>query len=67
MGRPARKIPLPIPKDVEVPIVVKFPPQPFYYVKNVDTAPFHATRIEFKHGFPNWSVGAWVKSARRRR
>lgn len=46
------EIPLPLPKDVEFPITVKFLPQPLHYVENVDTKPFHATRVEFKKGFP---------------
>jgi hypothetical protein len=45
-------IPLPIPKDVEFPITLKFLPQPLHYVRNLDTTPFYATRIEFKQGFP---------------
>jgi predicted metal-dependent enzyme (double-stranded beta helix superfamily) len=51
-GATGAEIPLPIPKDVELPIVVKFLPQPLHYVENLDTRPFHATRIEFKQGFP---------------
>jgi hypothetical protein len=51
-GATGDEIPLPIPKDVEFPITVKFLPQPLHYVENLDTAPFHATRIEFKRGFP---------------
>jgi predicted metal-dependent enzyme (double-stranded beta helix superfamily) len=51
-GATGQEIPPPIPTDVELPIVVRFPPQPLHYTENVDTAPFHATRIEFKHGFP---------------
>ena len=43
------EISLPIPKDVVFPITVKFAPQPLHYVENLDTKPFHATRIEFKH------------------
>jgi len=46
------EISLPIPKDVVFPITVKFAPQPLHYVENLDTKPFHATRIEFKQGFP---------------
>jgi hypothetical protein len=46
------EIPLPLPKDADFPITVKFLPQPLHYVKNVDTKPFHATRVEFKKGFP---------------
>ncbi len=46
------EIPLPIPKDVVFPVTVTFLPQPLHYVENLDTQPFHATRIEFKQGFP---------------
>jgi hypothetical protein len=46
------EIPLPVPKDVVFPITLKFLPQPLHYVENVDTKPFHATRVEFKRGFP---------------
>jgi predicted metal-dependent enzyme (double-stranded beta helix superfamily) len=52
-GATGEEIPLPIPKDVEFPITVKFLPQPLHYVENLDTKPFHATRIEFKQGFPS--------------
>jgi predicted metal-dependent enzyme (double-stranded beta helix superfamily) len=52
-GATGEEIPLPIPKDVEFPITVKFLPQPLHYVENLDTRPFHATRIEFKQGFPS--------------
>jgi hypothetical protein len=51
-GATDEEIPLPIPKDVEFPIMLKFLPQPLHYVENLDTTPFHATRIEFKKGFP---------------
>jgi hypothetical protein len=51
-GATGEEIPLPIPKDVESPITLKFLPQPLHYVENVDTLDFHATRIEFKRGFP---------------
>ena len=51
-GATGEEIPLPIPKDLEFPIVLKFLPQPLHYVENLDTRPFHATRIEFKKGFP---------------
>ena len=54
-GATAEEIPLPIPKDAPLPITVKFLPQPLHYVENLDTRPFHATRIEFKHGFPTGS------------
>ena len=46
------EIPLPLPKEIEFPITVKFLPQPLHYVQNVDTKSFHATRVEFKKGFP---------------
>jgi hypothetical protein len=52
-GATGDEIPLPIPKDAEFPITLKFLPQPLHYVENVDTTPFHATRIEFKRGFPS--------------
>jgi hypothetical protein len=51
-GATHEEIPLPVPKDVEFPITLKFPPQPLHYVENLDTEPFHATRVEFKNGFP---------------
>ena len=51
-GATGEEIPLPIPKDAPLPITAKFLPQPLHYVENLDTRPFHATRIEFKHGFP---------------
>lgn len=51
-GATNEEIPLPIPDKVELPITVKFLPQPLHYVENIDTKPFHATRIEFKKGFP---------------
>ena len=54
-GATGEEIPLPIPKDAPLPITVKFLPQPLHYVENLDTRPFHATRIEFKHGFPTGS------------
>ncbi len=54
-GTTGEEIPLPIPKDAPLPITAKFLPQPLHYVENLDTRPFHATRIEFKHGFPTAS------------
>jgi hypothetical protein len=51
-GVTSQEISLPIPKDVVFPITLKFAPQPLHYVQNLDTKPFHATRIEFKQGFP---------------
>jgi hypothetical protein len=46
------EIPLPLPKELDFPVTVKFLPQPLHYVENVDTKSFHATRVEFKKGFP---------------
>jgi hypothetical protein len=46
------EISLPIPRDAVFPITLKFAPQPLHYVKNFDSKPFHAIRIEFKQGFP---------------
>ena len=54
-GATGEEIPLPILKDAPLPIIAKFLPQPLHYVENLDTRPFHATRIEFKHGFPTGS------------
>jgi hypothetical protein len=54
-GATGEESPLPIPKDAPLPITAKFLPQPLHYVENLDTRPFHATRIEFKHGFPTAS------------
>ncbi len=51
-GATSEEIPLPVPKDVAFPITLKFLPQPLHYVENLDTRPFHATRVEFKNGFP---------------
>jgi hypothetical protein len=51
-GATGEEIPLPIPKDAPLPITAKFLPQPLHYVENCDKRPFHATRIEFKQGFP---------------
>jgi hypothetical protein len=51
-GATHEEIPLPVPKDATFPIILKFPPQPLHYVENFDTTPFHATRVEFKRGFP---------------
>ena len=54
-GATGEEIPLPIPRDAPLPIIAKFLPQPLHYVENRDKRPFHATRIEFKHGFPTGS------------
>jgi hypothetical protein len=51
-GVTRKEIPLPVPADAPLPITARFLPQPLHYVENLDTLPFHATRIEFKHGFP---------------
>jgi hypothetical protein len=51
-GETGEEIPLPLPEKIEFPVVVKFLPQPLHYVENLDTRPFHATRVEFKRGFP---------------
>ena len=48
-----KEIPLPIPDKFELPLTVKFPPQPAHSVRNEDSVPFHATRVEFKQGFPS--------------
>ena len=45
-----REIPLPVSLDCELPLVVKFPPQPAHSVRNEDDVPFHGIRIEFKPG-----------------
>ena len=39
-GATGEEIPLPIPKDVEFPITVKFLPQPLHYVENLDAHRF---------------------------
>ena len=54
-GATGEEIPLPIPKDAPLPITAKFLTQPLHYVENRDKGPFHATRIEFKQGFPTGS------------
>jgi len=43
---------LPLPDKIELPLVLRLPPQSIHAVKNLDTRTFHATRIEFKKGFP---------------
>lgn len=43
---------LPPREGLPLPLTIKFPPQPLHYVENCDTTPIHATRIEYKHGFP---------------
>jgi hypothetical protein len=46
-----REIPLPIPAEFELPLIIRLPPQPTHYVRNEDHLGFHGTRIEFKQGF----------------
>jgi hypothetical protein len=50
-GRTGKQIPLPVPDTFEPPLTVKLLPQPPHFVRNIDSAPFHGTRIEFKRGF----------------
>jgi len=50
-GRTGERIPLPVPEQFEPPLTVKMLPQPAHFVRNIDTAAFHGTRIEFKRGF----------------
>lgn len=43
---------LPLPDKIELPLTLKLPSQSAHAVKNLDTRAFHATRVEFKKGFP---------------
>ncbi len=43
---------LPPREGLPLPLTIKFPSQALHYVQNCDTRPIHATRIEFKMGFP---------------
>jgi hypothetical protein len=43
---------LPLPDKIEMPLVLKLPPQAAHYVKVTDDRPLHLIRIEFKKGFP---------------
>ena len=52
LDRDGREQKLPLPEKIELPLVLKMPPQSAHAVKNLDTRPFHAIRIEFKKGFP---------------
>jgi hypothetical protein len=52
-GVTGNEIPLPLPDKLEFPVTLKFPPQPLHFVENIDDKPFHATRVEFKRGFPS--------------
>jgi hypothetical protein len=51
-GATGEEIPLPPREGLKLPLVLRFPPQPLHYVQNCDTEALHATRIEFKRGFP---------------
>lgn len=46
------EVQLPIPPVFDMPLVLQMPPQDLHSVLNEGTAPFHGTRVEFKHGFP---------------
>ena len=48
----AEPIKLPLPEKPELPLVLRLPPQAAHSIRNVDSRPFHAIRIEFKNGFP---------------
>ena len=47
-----KELKLPLPEKIEMPLVIKLPPEAAHSVKNLDTRTFHLTRIEFKKGFP---------------
>ena len=51
-GATDQEIPRPNRDNVEFPVARQSAPQGLHYVENVDTKVFHATRIEYKHGFP---------------
>jgi hypothetical protein len=51
-GATGAENPLPPREAMPLPLTIKFPPQALHYVENCDTRPIHATRIEFKQGFP---------------
>ncbi len=48
----AEPIKLPLPEKPELPLVLRLPPQAAHSIRNVDSRPFHAIRIEFNNGFP---------------
>jgi hypothetical protein len=52
-GSTGEEIPLPIPKEVESPVILKFLPQPLRYVENLDTSPFV------------WAASSWPIAATR--
>jgi hypothetical protein len=37
---------------LELPRVIRVPPEALHSVSNLDTKPLHLIRIEFKNGFP---------------
>ena len=47
-----KSIKLPLPAKPELPLVLRLPPQAAHSIRNIDSRPFHAIRIEFKNGFP---------------
>ena len=48
-----KEIPLPpMPEKLELPLVLRLPPQPLHSIHDVDTKPFQAIRIEYKKGYP---------------
>jgi len=47
-----REVQLPLPEKIELPLVMKLPPQATHSVRNHGTEPLHLIRIEFKKGFP---------------
>lgn len=42
----------PVGDKVELPRVIRTPPEALHAVSNLDTKPLHLIRIEFKNGFP---------------
>lgn len=50
--RSGREVRLPLPDPIEMPLVLKLPPQAAHSVKNDGSKPLHLIRIEFKKGFP---------------
>jgi hypothetical protein len=42
----------PVGDKVELPRVIRTPPEALHTVSNLDTKPLHLIRIEFKNGFP---------------
>lgn len=52
-GATGNEVPLPLPDKLELPLTLKLSPQALHFVENIDDKPLHATRIEFKQGFPS--------------